>query len=115
MTYNKTMSLMRKSPGQIEKECPICHRKFFTWAHQPKINYGIHCSRKCAAMGKPVTQRFWEKVQKTDNCWLWMGSTNFSGYGQFWPNGVKCSLMVAHRFSWELHNGKIPDGLFVLH
>ena|ERR1035437_3333296 len=53
--------------------------------------------------------RFWAKVKKTlDGCWLWQASIIAGGYGQF-DDGY------AHRFSWELHFGPIPDGLFVLH
>lgn len=57
-------------------------------------------------------QRFWPKVEKSDGCWLWTSSTSGRGYGAFWANGGR---IRAHRFSWELHNGSIPAGLWVLH
>jgi len=59
-------------------------------------------------------ERFWTKVQKTDSCWLWLGSrTSAKGYGQFIANGRR---YLASRYSWELHNGQpIPDGLIVCH
>lgn len=56
-----------------------------------------------------VISRFFEKVNKTDSCWLW---TSNKGYGRFW-NGSK--LVGAHRFSYEYHNGKIPEGMYVCH
>ncbi len=56
-------------------------------------------------------ERFWSRVKKSDGCWEWLGTTDPYGYGQF--STKTCRL--AHRFSWEIHNGPIPDGLFVLH
>lgn len=68
-------------------------------------------------MNKHTIERFWEKVEKTDNCWLWKASKRNKGYGAFiWAdkNG-KIIQGRAHRFSWELHFGEIPIGLCVLH
>ena len=44
---------------------------------------------------RPVWDRFWEKVDKTGDCWLWTGAKNSSGYGCF---GVKGKLVQPHRF-----------------
>lgn len=55
---------------------------------------------------------FWVKVRRTRGCWKWTAACNRAGYGHFWWAGV-CYL--AHRFSWEMHNGPIPDGLLVCH
>lgn len=57
---------------------------------------------------------FAAKVSPEPNsgCWLWAGSTNSGGYGNFWA-GKKC--MKAHRFSYEAFVGRIPDGLDLLH
>ena len=62
--------------------------------------------------------RFWMKValeaaQSPGDCWLWEASTNGVGYGRFAV--TKHMLVSAHRFSWELANGPIPDGMSVLH
>ena len=56
--------------------------------------------------------RFWSKVKKTKDCWNWNGAKFSSGYGAFWLNGKNKS---AHRVSWELTNGQIPDGKLVCH
>lgn len=62
-------------------------------------------------------ERFWTKVEKADGCWLWKGSrTGSMGYGYLHYGGKhKRSPKAAHRVSWELHNGEIPRGFFVLH
>lgn len=65
---------------------------------------------------RPTTleQRFWMKVNKTASCWLWTAGTSAGRYGNFTtPEHQKG--MKAHRFSWALHYGPIPDGLLVLH
>lgn len=67
----------------------------------------------------PVTQstedRFLAKVRKTDDCWLWTAAFITSGY----PYGLfrmgKGGMKLAHRVSYELFVGTIPDGLCVLH
>ena len=57
--------------------------------------------------------RFWERVdvRGTDECWEWQAGTS-SGYGRLTINGKD---FRTHRISWILHNGEIPDGLFVCH
>jgi len=57
-------------------------------------------------------KRFWDKVQKTNNCWLWTASKKSTGYGTF---GFAKKVHKAHRVSWILHNGHIPEGLCVCH
>lgn len=60
----------------------------------------------------PFVDRFWAKVDRSGDCWVWTAYRNRNGYGQFWFNR---SLHLAHRVSWILTNGSIPDGLCVLH
>ena len=45
-------------------------------------------------------------------CWIWAGETNTHEYGVFKLNGKR---MGAHRASWILHCGEIPDGMNVCH
>ncbi len=61
-------------------------------------------------------QRFWAKVRKTPTCWLWTASRRNKGYGAF--AYTKDGVLIqdrAHRYSWTIHRGPIPEGLFVLH
>ncbi|MCI0528030.1 MAG: HNH endonuclease [Nitrospira sp.] len=62
----------------------------------------------------PLSKRFWERVNKNDACWIWEGSVDKNGYGQIWINSKKRNDR-AHRVSFELNIGVIPDGMFVLH
>lgn len=65
---------------------------------------------------RPANERFFEKVNKTSECWLWTGYIYPSGYGNF---SIKNKHIYAHRYSYELHFGEIPkvngETLFVLH
>lgn len=66
---------------------------------------------------KSLEDRFWSKVNKTDDCWLWTASTYKSGYGHFRRKiNDKWTMYKSHRFSYELANRcEIPKNLFVLH
>lgn len=63
---------------------------------------------------KTEMDRFAEKyrVNAQTGCWEWTAERNRKGYGIFWRNA---SMTGAHRASYELHVGPIPDGLHVLH
>lgn len=59
-------------------------------------------------------ERFWKMVHKTeDGCWLFTGSL-VKGYGQFRVTGARRNTR-AHKYSYELHNGPVPAGMFVCH
>lgn len=58
------------------------------------------------------TDRFMRFVRKGDGCWAWTGAKNTAGYGQFRMAGKNEG---AHRVSWVIENGPIPEGLCVLH
>lgn len=60
--------------------------------------------------------RFWAKVDKTDSCWLWTGAKRSNGYGSFvWHEGDQRVNSRSHRYSWKLHYGEIPEGMYVCH
>jgi hypothetical protein len=59
-----------------------------------------------------LEDRFWAKVDKTESCWLWTAFTNRDGYGLF-SDGRRTNQ--AHRYSYELLVGPIPQGLTVDH
>ena len=57
-------------------------------------------------------ERFWNKVDKTDTCWNWRPGSE--RYGRLKRTGSRQNVL-AHRLSWEMHNGEIPEGLEVGH
>lgn len=58
-------------------------------------------------------ERFEAKYEKNPNgCWLWTACRNTPGYGSFKFEG---HMWRAHRFSYELNVGSIPEGIHVLH
>jgi HNH endonuclease/helix-turn-helix protein len=65
-----------------------------------------------------VIARFWVKVAITanpDKCWEWQAFCSKYGYGQFYMSWGYRRPNPAHRVAWEITNGEIPDGLWVLH
>jgi hypothetical protein len=58
-------------------------------------------------------KRFFDKINKTENCWLWTaGSRGKTGYGAFKING---KVIDSHRVSYTIHKGEIPEGMYVCH
>jgi len=83
----------------------ICRTHYRRWLRDPSVERPSQ---------RTPEQRFWAKVEKTPTCWLWTAVINRStGYGHF---GLRHGTMVgAHRYSYELANGPIPDGFDVHH
>lgn len=104
-----------------------------------KINYCYmeECEQPCAGFGlckkhymrwyrygdpaatprfDPLHIRFWKYVEKQseEGCWNWTGAAT-RGYGAFAISQRPTVAVRAHRFSYELEYGKIPDGLTIDH
>ena len=59
-----------------------------------------------------MSDRFWEKVDASGDCWEWTASRTRDGYGQFKIDQV---WNLAHRYVWELLVGGIPKGFQIDH
>lgn len=97
--------------------CRQCSREFQTYpAHRNRPLPSL-CSRRCIGLSRaiPLADRFWSKVQKTDTCWLWTGATAGKGYGTLGMGGFRGKMEGAHRISYMLHFGEIPEGWEVCH
>ena len=57
-------------------------------------------------------ENFEQRVDKSAGCWVFIGSVDSAGYGLV---RIKRRLKKAHRYSWEISFGKIPEGRLVLH
>jgi len=62
--------------------------------------------------------RLWERIDRVGDCWVFTGMKTNKGYGKIRvgsrTDGTR-KMVSSHRLSWELTNGKIPDGMHVLH
>jgi hypothetical protein len=63
---------------------------------------GNHCSRSSKR------RDFWERVEKTDTCWIWIGARSSTGYGSYGLRGGGAAN--AHRYAYELLRGAVADG-----
>jgi hypothetical protein len=60
-----------------------------------------------------LKERFFNKVNKADSCWLWTGaSRGKSGYGCM---KVDKKVVDSHRISWNLHFGEISKSMLICH
>lgn len=70
----------------------------------------------------PLEQRFWKHVdvRSPDECWPWTAKSKISGYGVISTGGRRGKKVLAHRLSWQIHNGDMPEsdsyhGAVVMH
>lgn len=105
----------------IPRVCPSCGANFLARPDRIRIGRDVYCSRACipqsppppAPPRQPIEPRFWAKVDKSGDCWIWTGGKLPQGYGCF--GVVHGVTRRAHRVAWELAAGAIPPGLSVLH
>lgn len=79
---------------------------------------GAIAARAPSANGKIIStpkELFDRRVVRLDGCWDWIGSKNAAGYGTLRVGGRGSKSVLAHRLSWVLYNGEIPNKLQVLH
>lgn len=53
--------------------------------------------------------RFWSKVDRSGECWLWTAGTNRDGYGAF-RRANRGKMVKAHRYAFAEAHGEIPEG-----
>lgn len=67
---------------------------------------------------RPPEERFHERYEVDDfGCWLWTGTIQSKGYGTLarTVGPMQTKRIYAHRLSYEMHVGPIPDGLVIDH
>lgn len=78
-----------------------------------KTSCGIRlCLNPSHLVAETSLDRFWKNINKTDSCWDWIGAKNSRNYGVM---HYKNKRVLAHRLSYRLFKGEIPDGLIILH
>lgn len=80
------------------------------WVGGRVCESGCTCSRHPSL--EDIQKRFWSRVNKTSDCWLWTGSTLKNGYPRFSKDG---KYQLAHRLAYEFVVGPIPAGLTLDH
>ena len=86
-----------------------------TWCEMHYYRWYRHGDPLIATLDPAVklARRFWAKVdQRPDDCWPWLASHFYTGYGQFRVNGT---MTVAHRVAYELTYGPLSKGLVLDH
>lgn len=63
----------------------------------------------------PIEERLLSKVEKTDSCWIWKGTLNPNNKNARGLISYNGKIQLAHRVSYQLYVGKIPEGLLVCH
>ncbi len=98
-------------------QCESCRIEFMPWRSDKRF-----CSKGCfdnwqrAQPRQPLADRFWAKVDKSGECWLWTGArSGRNRYGYFGLGGKRDGIARAHRVAYELTIGSIPDGMVVCH
>lgn len=87
------------------------------WCIKHYNRWRVHGStQRTSTHGLPTAERFLTHVDKTDDCWIWVGRIGTGGYGYFGQkiNG-QWKQRRAHRVSYELFVGPIPDGASIDH
>ena len=65
-----------------------------------------------AQLAESEQQRFDSYVDRTGECWLWVGDKNWAGYGRFYLRGKR---YLAHRVSFRAAGNRLVDGLVLDH
>jgi len=116
--------------------CETCG-KSFEWRKHESQKPARFCNRKCTNKNfgiegnanrlfwpkateqekfEKMKAQFLEKVEIKEGCWDWNGSTDKNGYAQLnGHNGKRFVPVKAHRLSYQIHKGEIPEGLCVCH
>lgn len=107
-------------PVMVPKTCAIddcrgvheargwCNKHYKRWQ-----KYGDPMRHAFAQTPEEFEARFWGNVEKTPTCWNWTGSRTSAGYGQVLK--ATASRVYAHRYSYELSVGPIPEGMEIDH
>ena len=66
---------------------------------------------------KDIAKRFEDKVERIPfmGCWVWTGATHERGYGVIGRGARGEGNERAHRLSYRLYKGEIPEGKIILH
>jgi hypothetical protein len=98
-----------KTQHEIAKICGVGRDTIINWMRKYNIP-----GRSCGPLSQPLRERIKTKIDIDINtgCWNWRGNLNNKGYGYLNSHGKH---YLAHRISYELFVGEIPEGLTIDH
>jgi hypothetical protein len=103
----------------MNKICKACGASFTKDPHSTYARWeaqrfcSIECGSKSIRLGTQLERLAeWSIPEPNSGCWLWLGHVDRNGYGLI---VVDWKRVYAHRLSFSLHKGPIPDGAGVLH
>ncbi len=105
--------------NKIKIFCDYCNIAIYVWPSQIKRGTK-YCSLSCAGRKNfkdnvlTPQEIFFRNISKTEHengCWIY-SVIDCYGYGRLKING---KVVRAHRYSYELHNGEIPDNMMICH
>lgn len=96
-----------------------CSNKYYAKGYCEKhyVRVKKHGNTEGIRPQNPPEIRFFKFVDKNTNkdCWIWIGNRR-GNYGAFSIGSRSLGNVLAHRFSWSMHNNKeIPKGMVVMH
>lgn len=94
--------------NQRSKKLGLCEKHYYRLR---RTGDPMKISRREPIFGS-VELRFKSRIKYTESCWLWDGTIDQHGYGFLMSYG---KLIKAHRYSYSLHYGEIPNKLSVCH
>lgn len=106
------MGTRQRPPCSVEN-CPGDGSRRRGWCQKHYLRWKIH--------GDPLYEApdpvdlFWSRVDKTDSCWLYTFSIRPDGYGSFSDSRIGFGTVLAHRISYLLLVGEVPDDLVLDH
>lgn len=112
---------MSRQITMVTRVCETCGKEFQVRAAVIPFGRGRFCSRPCIRLDGPplvpLADRFWKHVgpPNANGCLPWLGSKDRFGHGKVGAGGRGVAPLQAHRAAWELKNGPIPEGMYVLH
>ena len=81
----------------------------------PGMTRGVYVRTKTRVYPRQsLAERFWPKVDRSGECWLWTGATG-AGYGRIRRGSKSEPMPGAHVVAWEMEHGPVPEGLIVCH
>ena len=96
---------LEENPHLLQQEIADTLNMSSGYVCEVKKEFGIKANKTLQKWHKWVSSF---DSEEEDSCWEWQKLRYPTGYGRF-------GQLYAHRVSWEIENGDIPEGLHILH